>query len=1050
MRNTLRSAGISLSLLIFCLAHGQLPAPDEKPIFGARMAALSPDGTRLAFCYRGDIWIADATGGQAKPITRHVELDAYPMFSPDGKWLTFSSTRNGNWDIFLVPASGGSVRQITFHSQPEIAYGWSKEGSRLIYSATYDSDNPSLFTLDLRTLRFERILEDYLNMNYASFSPDGKLIAYLRYGFHWSRARYSGTGASQIWLYNLETKTRKQLTNTRRQHLWPNFTPDGKGILCVTTAEETPNSPKLNQKMPKLVDNPRRTPNLWIVDLNGKGRQLTQFVGGSVRFPSVASQTGDIVFEYEGSLYLLKAGAKDPVKLSLYATQDDSQSTRRRETLTSGVTEAEPSPDGKTFAFGIRGDIWTIPMTKPEGVAGRNAEFAVRLTDWVGDDSDFQWSEDGKKLYFTSDREFYQRLYEIEIETMKITPLWTKQSDITRLTLSPDKKFLGFWVSGSEGGLHTLNLETKEIKRVLPEPGSHWYGLGGGDFAWSPDMKWMAVQRRGKNRAWNIWILPADGSGEPINITKLNASHNQPAWSPDGKYLFFQSNRNGDGLYILPLTAETVRPEDTDFKFEKPKEQVEVKIEFDGIDRRIRRHITQNPQADLTISSDGKIYFISEGDLWQVSYDGKDTKRLTTGGGHAALRVAPDGKKLFFIKSGELHTMNLAANNRVDKITFKADWERDVRQERQAAFTQFWRAYERGFYDPQFHGRDWEAIRKRYEPWLEGVDTREEFAMVLQMMVSELEASHSEVSPAGGGGSSPNIPHLGFTFDYSHKGPGIKVADVPERAPGFYVQTRIRPGEYVLKINGQAVTTDQNLFQTIANKGDRDFEFLVNDKPSEEGARTVKYKPLTYGEWGSLHDRNRIDRLRRYVEEHSDGKIGYVYISSMGFGNQQQFEREFYEYAQGKQGMIIDVRFNGGGNIADTLADWLERKPHGYYVPRDREPEIAPAGALNIPMVVMMNERSMSNAEMFPYMMRQKGLAKLVGWETPGYVIWTWGLSLVDGTGARMPQQGAYRLDGRNLENDGEKPDVAVYLSPEDWLANRDPQLDKAIEILMR
>jgi tricorn protease len=175
-----------------------------------------------------------------------------------------------------------------------------------------------------------------------------------------------------------------------------------------------------------------------------------------------------------------------------------------------------------------------------------------------------------------------------------------------------------------------------------------------------------------------------------------------------------------------------------------------------------------------------------------------------------------------------------------------------------------------------------------------------------------------------------------------------------------------------------------------------------------------------------------------------------VHIAAMGGGDRERFEREFYEYAQGKRAMIIDVRFNGGGNIADTLVDWLERKPYAYYVPRDGLPALGPPNALDMPMVVLMNERSLSNGEMFPYAMRARKLATLIGWETPGYVIWTWGLGLVDGTGARMPQQGAYRIDGSNMENNGEKPDIAVWMTPEDWLAERDPQLDRALEVLGR
>jgi C-terminal processing protease CtpA/Prc len=318
------------------------------------------------------------------------------------------------------------------------------------------------------------------------------------------------------------------------------------------------------------------------------------------------------------------------------------------------------------------------------------------------------------------------------------------------------------------------------------------------------------------------------------------------------------------------------------------------------------------------------------------------------------------------------------------------------------------------------------------------------------MMVGELECSHSEVTPVASSTPGPVTPHLGFSFDYKYPGPGIKVGKVPYGSPAWYARTQIREGEYVLAINGKDVNLDENLYAWINDKQDREFEFLVSTNTSKSDARKVKYKVLGQEEWTDLNYRNRIERLRKYVEDRSDSKIGYLHLSGMSYNNQTRFEREAYEYIVGKDAMIIDVRFNGGGNIADTLIDWLERKPHGYVRPRDAEREPSPHHAWEKPIIVLMNEHSYSNAEIFPYAMRARGLAKLVGMPTPGYVIWTDSMKLVDGTGARMPQSGFYRLDGTTQENNGEQPDVRVPMSPEDWVAERDPQLDKAIELLTR
>jgi C-terminal processing protease CtpA/Prc len=318
------------------------------------------------------------------------------------------------------------------------------------------------------------------------------------------------------------------------------------------------------------------------------------------------------------------------------------------------------------------------------------------------------------------------------------------------------------------------------------------------------------------------------------------------------------------------------------------------------------------------------------------------------------------------------------------------------------------------------------------------------------MMVGELESSHSEVGPAAGGNPSSVTPSLGFTFDYSYVGPGIRVDKVPVGAPGSFAQTQIRPGEYVMAIDGKDVTLDENLYRTINDKQGRVMEFQVNATPTKTGARTVKYTSLTGGEFSALLYGNRVERARAYVEQKSDGKLSYVHIAGMGGGNQVTFERELYEYSIGKKGVIIDVRNNGGGNISDTLVGWLATKQHGYFVPRDGLPEPAPGRSWNKPIVILMAESSFSNAEMFPYAMRERGLARLVGEPTPGYVIWTGGFPLVDGTSARMPFGGVYRMDGSPMEDLGEQPDVRVVLTADDWLADRDTQLDKAIDLLMK
>lgn len=1079
------------------------------------MPALSPDGKKLAFVYRGDVWVSDSTGGRAYPVTQHAEMDAYPIFSPDGQWIAFSSIRSGNWDIYVVPATGGTARQMTFSSGGEIATDWSPDGKNLLFTATRDTPDSTLFSLDVATLRFKALTRDYKPISQAAYSPDGTSIVYSRHGFPWTRPRYTGSAAAQIWTLGVSNSKTTSLTQNEYQHLWPRYMAGNKGIVAVSVAQTTPSAPMMGKPALSVtaLDNADRTPNLWLYPegKDAKPRRLTDFVGGSgVRFPAVARLSGDIVFECGDDLYLMRSGSTKSQKLVLQCGGEDKENNISREVLTTGVEEAMISPDGATFGFVLRGDLWSIPVEKAKT---RNADIATRLTDYVGFDRDFTWSADGKTIYFISDRANNDRLYALDAATHDVKPVWDGNADASGPKISPDGKQIGFWVSGPAGpdGKDTGGLYIKSIPGPAPTatptptpapaapgtapaapaapatapaapeakaadapaaptvpaepfvdtPAKRIVALPQnmqGDFSWSPDMKWIAYTRRGvESTGYNVWIMPADGSGKAVNVTRLNTYHSMPRWSPDGKYLFFVADRSGSGLYVLPLQPEDARADELETKFEKPKTPVKVEINFEDTPQRIRLLTSQRPDSDLILTNGGQIYFLSAGDVWSCSYDGKEAKRLSTVGGISQLSVSADGKTLYFMRDGGLQSMKVRIADNIATggdtpapVTFSAAFERDVRAEHKAAFTQFWRSYNTRFYDGGFHGRDWAATRDRYEPLLDSVATNFEFATLLNRMVGELEASHSEVGAAPSDVKGPSTRYLGINYDYSYVGPGLRVAGVPKRAPGSYAKTLIKPGDYIMAIDGQDVTLDENLFKVLNDKGDRDFELLVNSKPSKEGARTVKFKALAWGDWTDIYYRNRTERLRRMVEEGSNNKLAYVHIAGMGGPNQTTFDRELYEYADGKEGVIIDVRFNGGGNISDNIINWLGTKPYGNYVPRDGSPDPAPGRGWDKPIIVLMNENSMSNAEMFPYGMRAAGLAKLVGMPTPGYVIWTTSLGLVDGTSARMPLSGVFRKDGTPMEDMGEQPDVLVPMSNEDWQSNQDPQLAKAIEILLK
>lgn len=1042
-----------VSLLAWSLVASSALA---QPIIGVRNLALSPDGSRVAFSYLGDIWVAPSAGGRAIPLTSHIEMDDQPVWSPDGKTVAFGSNRYGNFDIFVVGADGGRPQRVTQSSSNELPSDFSPDGQTILFRCFREDNQASLYGVQVGSGKLTKYYTDNRDLRTPQFSPDGTKILFQRNGFPNVRPRYQGSAAAEIDVFDLASKTRKVVRNNGFQHLWARWTQDGNGILAIAPTEVTPSARKMNVAPVKNTDNAARTPNVLHISLSGAAKARTAFVGGAgVRYLSVSRDGKVMAFERDGVPYVGPAnGSSSAQPVNIMVSADDKTTQEERLVLNSGVTGMDLSPDNETVVFEVRNELWRVPVKKGKGP---NADDATQLTNWEGLDVNPILSPDGKTLYYLSDKSGASNLWAMDMATKQAKAITDWPQDITGLKLMPLRKSLCFIGTGEHAGLHKMNLETKKIERVIPGQPTSVFAEDT-DYSWSPDERYVAysdqINRSGYyfwENAANIMVWDTRSKQLPVNVSRLAANEVAPAWSPDGKYLYFQSDRGqGVSLYALPLSPEDARTTEIELKYEKPKDAVKCEFDFDQAYRRARRIVAGETSSLVPDPENGELLFLRGGDLWKAGYDGDGARALTQGGGFIGMGLTADAKQLQALKGGTMVLINHRAPGLPQvPVSFRADWTRDLRVERSAAYQQFWRSYNRGFYDPGFHGRDWAEIGRRYKPLLSSVGHRNEMATILGMMTGELESSHSEVSPAFAQTTrSASTAALGVLYDYGHAGPGMKIAKVLPRSPGSYTKTKLRDGEVILRVNGKDASLTEDFFGSVLNdQVGRDVTLTVAGLDGK--SRDVKFRALSSGEQGNLIEEATLENNRALVEKASRGKVGYVHIAAMGQGDFVRFNQEFWEAIQNKRGMIIDCRGNAGGNISDRLIDMLERRPHSYYQNRGGEAFLAPGQAFEVPLVVMCDDASYSNGEMFPYAMRQRGLAKLVGKRTPGYVIWTTGLPLVDGTNGRMPGSGVYRMDGTPIENNGQQVDYSVELPPEAFFAGQDPQLDKAVQVLL-
>lgn len=1020
------------ALIAWMVFTGVLTA--QEPIKFARTPDISPSGKMVTFSYLGDIWIVEAIGGVARPITSHEAHEMAPCFSPDGGMIAFSSNRHGQYDVFVVPSFGGKPRRLTFDSAHDMVLGWSRDGKSVLFSSTRNPGFPpttETFSVPVAGGRESKL--PFLEAKDVAYSPKGDTVAFVRGPGTWYRKNYRGSSNDDIWLATADGSTVKQFTVFNGQDIQPMWSPNGNILYFVSDVLGSPTN-ILQVEMNTTANPPTPT---------AAAKPLTKHVEDGVRRAKI-SQNGEwIVYECGADIWVVSTKDGNSRKIAIEVHADEKFNADRVMTYSRDVSEYALSPDENSVAFVVHGEVFVMPTR-----GGK----ATRLTDTPAVEHGLAWAPDNKKLLFTSDRSGFEELYILESDDPDTSDLVkahrTKTKAITTTaeaeigaTFTPDGSRIAFIRNGK---LFTMKNDGTDTKVLVDQQQVF-------DYDWSPDGKWLVYSRSDGSFASELYIVPLDGSKPPVNVTRYAAFNADVNWG--GNKISFISQRRGTmGIHVLSLQ----KPSNTGTS----GSGTATDIDWEDIHLRVDRPGNM-ASGEGSISKNGRqVAFRSTtggDDLWVASADGSSVSRMTTGNlAPRQIRWTKGGSVWFLDNSGTLRNLipqpgGLPAGIVPNIVNFSAKLTIRRDEEFQEMFDQSWRLLSDNFYDTTHHGVNWQQVRDKYRTLVPHVTMKEDLYAVVSLMIGELNASHLGIS------GSTRIPveetaDLGLLFDDTYRGPGLKIAEVLRRGPADKRGISLKAGDIIVSIDRIAITEKTNVSQLLNAKMNEVLTLEIAGNPAD--LKTTRKLDL------QATNRTRVGQLLydRWVEKNADavtkasgGKVGYIHIPSMDEAGLEQFVRSLYSDNFDKEAIIIDVRYNGGGFTHDQVLNYLGAKEHTIFKQRNGGEGLVMRNfdrKWTKPVAVLINNRSYSDAEIFPSAFRTLGYGKVIGQATGGLVIGTTGTRLIDGSQFRLPRTGVYTTKGINMEKQGVTPDISVDALPEDVAKGVDQQLNKAVDVL--
>jgi tricorn protease len=1028
------------------------------------------NGSEIVFSYAGDLYKVSVNGGEASRLTSHVGYEMFPRFSPDGKTIAFTGQYDGNTEVYAIPAVGGEPLRVTYtatNSRDDlgdrmgpnnIVMGWTPDGNNIVYRNRISSG----FDGRLYTVNKEGGLSQPIPLpegGFCCYSPDGSQLAYNRVMREFRTWKYyKGGMADDVWIYNPQKKTVENITGNVAQDIMPMWA--GDNIFYISDRD--------------------RIMNIFVYNTTTRQTEkVTNFTGYDVKFPSIHGNT--IVFENGGYIYKMDVTDRKPQQVPITLSSDNIYARADIKDGARYISAVSLSPDGERLAVTTRGEVFNIPadkgvtknITRTAGVHERNA----------------QWSPDGKWIVYISDATGETELWMQDATGGEPVQL-TKNNDtyIRDFEWSPDSKKIVY--TDRKNRINLLDVAARSVANVLQDPLNEIHGVH-----FSPDNNWLTYARMAGNEFDIIYLYNIAAKKEYPVTDKWYDSY-LPVFSTDGKYLVFTSMRdfnptysstewnhsysNMGGVYLALLSKDTPSPflqkdavvngeKESKESKDKGKEasgdektaEATVKFDEDGIAERIIKLPVAPGRYGNFYSNGEKVYYTSGANT--KMFDLKKQKQEDIADG-ASMYVEPGSKKAFFMASPSvLYVMDIPSS--------KADLKEAVNvsnmqittgypQEWAQIFNEAWRAMRDGFYVENMHGTDWNAMKKKYEVLLPYIKNRLDLNYVIGEMIGELNVGHAYISPgeyekAGRvqtgllGAEITRDASTGF-FRLEKIWPGAswsKDLRSPLTEPGIDAKA----GEYIVAIDGVPTNSVKDMYSLLTGKANIPVELSLNAKAQSAGARKVVISPLA-DEYALQHYNWVQDNIRK-VDEATNGKVGYIYIPDMGVEGLNEFARYFYPQLD-KEGLIIDDRANGGGNVSPMILERLAREPYRLTMRRgSKRTGTIPDAVQTGPKVCLINKYSASDGDLFPWGFRALGLGKLIGTRTWGGIVGISGsLPFIDGTDLRVPFFTSYdpKTGDWIIENHGVDPDVLIDNDPIKEWNGEDQQLTRAIEEIMK